>query len=178
MEYSRDRLLPLGSIVALRGTEKKVMIVSRAVGVSQQGGTVYFEYAACGYPEGVTGDKLLFFDTGQIAEIMFLGFENEENAFRHVYTVNEDELWAADNYKSNQDAVQNSIYSDVGQTETIDKYLICTNMVIGMLRDCYNLCVQAEDTFKEIGETLQELDETTHITLHGDNAYYESGGKT
>lgn len=79
MEYREDKLLPLGSIVALRGTAKKAMIVSRAVGVSQQGEMVYFEYAACGYPEGVTSDKLLFFDTKEIAKIVFIGYENEEN---------------------------------------------------------------------------------------------------
>lgn len=98
----------------------------------------------------------------------------DEVVFRDIYVANEDELWEADDYKSNQDTVQNVIYSDVQQTETIDKYLLCTNMIICMLRDCYNLCEQAANTFKEIGDNLLELDETLHITLYGEEAFYES----
>ncbi len=36
MDYSKQRMLPLGSIVALRGSAKKVMIVARAVSIRQQ----------------------------------------------------------------------------------------------------------------------------------------------
>ena len=97
----------------------------------------------------------------------------DETVFRDVYVANEDELWEADDFKSNQDKVQNDIYTGVQQTETIAQYLLCTNIVACMLRDCYNLCEQAANTFREIGDTLLELDETIHITLHGEEAYYE-----
>lgn len=97
----------------------------------------------------------------------------DEIVFRDIYEINTTELCDIHNYESNQDTVQNDLFSDVQQTEIIDKYLLCTNMVICMLRDCYNLCEQAANTFQEIGDTLLELDETIHITLHGEEVYYD-----
>lgn len=74
-----NTLMPLGSIVKLRGNAKKAMIVARAVGIKQGEETVYFEYAACGYPEGVTSDRLMFFDTREIAEVVWNGYTDEDN---------------------------------------------------------------------------------------------------
>ncbi len=98
----------------------------------------------------------------------------DEVVFQDIYDINVKDLITVDDYSSNQDTVQNVIYSDVQQTETIDKYLLCTNMIICMLRDCYDLCEQATHTFKEIGDNLKELDDTLHITLYGEEAYYGS----
>lgn len=74
-----NTLMPLGSIVKLRGNAKKAMIVARAAGIRQGEGMAYFEYAACGYPEGITDDRLMFFDTREIAEVVWNGYADEDN---------------------------------------------------------------------------------------------------
>lgn len=78
MTYDKNRVLPLGSIVALRRSAKKVMIVARAVSIRQKGKEIYFEYAACGYPEGITNDQLFFLDVKDIAEVIFTGYEDRD----------------------------------------------------------------------------------------------------
>ena len=78
MEYDKNRVLPLGSIVTLRGNAKKVIIVARAVSIRQKEKEVYFEYAACGYPEGITNDQLFFLDVKDIAEVVFTGYEDRD----------------------------------------------------------------------------------------------------
>lgn len=79
-------LMPLGSIVKLRGNAKKAMIVARAAGVRQGDGMIYFEYAACGYPEGITDDRLMFFDTKEIAEVVWSGYADgdEETVMKDI----------------------------------------------------------------------------------------------
>lgn len=49
---SQQAFLPIGTIVILKGSEKKMMIVSRLVTTSIEEEVVYFEYGACAYPEG------------------------------------------------------------------------------------------------------------------------------
>ena len=88
-------LIPLGSIVKLRGNAKKAMIVARAVGIKQGDGMVYFEYAACGYPEGVISDQLMFFDTKEIAEVVWKGYADEDNDI----VMKDVELWRKEKKK-------------------------------------------------------------------------------
>lgn len=73
------RLLPIGSIVLLKGTLNKIMIVSRCIGVSRGEGAGEYEYAGCEYPQGITDDKLIFFDSKGIAKLVFEGYNSDEN---------------------------------------------------------------------------------------------------
>ena len=52
--------LPLGSIVVVSGGIKKFVIVARALQVNINGCKQFFDYAACPYPEGMNGDRLMF----------------------------------------------------------------------------------------------------------------------
>lgn len=70
-------ILALGSVVILRGTAKKLMVVSRAVGVKHQGKIKEFEYAGCSYPEGVTSEELIFFNIDDVGKVVFEGYKDD-----------------------------------------------------------------------------------------------------
>lgn len=71
--------LPLGSIVIVRGSAKKIMIVSRGVALAQQEGMRYYDYGACLYPEGLMGDTVLYFNHEGIHKVVSEGYADEEN---------------------------------------------------------------------------------------------------
>ncbi len=71
-------LLPIGSVVLLKGAKKRLMIF----GVKQLDDAnpdVEFDYSAVPYPEGNMGkDTQYMFNHGDIAMVAFRGFEDEE----------------------------------------------------------------------------------------------------
>jgi hypothetical protein len=71
--------LPLGSIVVVKGGVKKFMIVARGLGVKIGDKSSYFDYGACMYPEGMMGDKMMYFQHEDIVKIIFSGFSDEDN---------------------------------------------------------------------------------------------------
>ena len=75
-------LLPIGSVVLLKGGNKRLMICSRIQ--TQDGATAIYDYAACYYPEGiVSSDAMFFFNRDAIDRVYFIGFQDEEElAFR------------------------------------------------------------------------------------------------
>ncbi|MCL2253811.1 MAG: DUF4176 domain-containing protein [Lachnospiraceae bacterium] len=80
------KMLSIGSVVQLRGGERKVMILNRAPLFNDNGIIGYFDYSACLFPEGQTDQQVYFFNSDDIAEIHFEGYidENEEK-FRSIY---------------------------------------------------------------------------------------------
>lgn len=73
-------LLPIGSIVLLRGAEKRLMIF----GVKQRNKDDGLEYDYIGvvYPEGNMGDRTQFvFNHENIEKVFFRGFEDTERSF-------------------------------------------------------------------------------------------------
>ncbi len=70
-------LLPVGSVVLLKDSKKRVMIV----GLCQKGvsnGKLY-DYAGVVFPEGfVSGDKMLLFNNEQIVRLFAIGYQDAE----------------------------------------------------------------------------------------------------
>lgn len=89
-------LLPIGSVVLLKGGEKRIMICSRVI--AKAGTDQIFDYAACYYPEGVyDSDNLFFFNRDEIDVVFFLGFQDpEEIEFRKTVLDNLGELEVKD----------------------------------------------------------------------------------
>ena len=88
----RKNLLPLGTVVLLKGANKRVMICGRIqtrVGVRK-----VYDYSAFPYPEGIVDpSRMLFFDHDSIARVYFIGFQDEEEfAFRSRVLSNLGEL--------------------------------------------------------------------------------------
>lgn len=70
-------LLPIGSIVLLKGGEKRLMICSRVV-VGGEENQIY-DYAGCYYPEGVVNSsQMFFFHQDAIEDVFFIGFQDRE----------------------------------------------------------------------------------------------------
>jgi len=73
-----EKYLPIGSIVLLKGGNKKLMITGYCA-FQNQGKKEMFDYCGCLYPEGIiSSDQILLFDHSQISEVYFIGFANEE----------------------------------------------------------------------------------------------------
>lgn len=73
-----EGLLPIGSVVLLKRSTKKVMII----GVCQKEvgeDTVIWDYSGCLFPEGYMGaDKTFLFNNDQIETVYSLGYQDEE----------------------------------------------------------------------------------------------------
>ena len=72
-----EKYLPLGSVVLLKGGEKRVMIYGRRQAANTDG-TVW-DYAACLFPEGnVDDDHIYLFNHTEIERVFFLGLQDQE----------------------------------------------------------------------------------------------------
>ena len=72
-----DELLPIGSVVLLKGGEKKLMVFG--VGQTDMESGVSFDYIAVAYPEGNMGEGTQFlFNHDDIEEVFFRGMEDQE----------------------------------------------------------------------------------------------------
>lgn len=86
-----EQILPLGSIVLLKGGKKKIMIIGRCqedVKTKKQ-----YDYCACYYPEGwISAKDTIMFNQSEINYVYYIGLQDgEEFAFR---TFMEDRLRA------------------------------------------------------------------------------------
>lgn len=70
-------MLPLGTVVMLKGGNKRIMIIGRIQ--TKVGEEKIYDYSACYYPQGmISGDSTFFFDRDAIEEVFFRGFEDDE----------------------------------------------------------------------------------------------------
>ena len=77
-----EQILPLGTIVLLKGGNKKIMIIGRCqedVKTKHQ-----YDYSACFYPEGwISAQETIMFNQSEIDSVYYLGLQDgEEFAFR------------------------------------------------------------------------------------------------
>ena len=78
------KLLPIGSVVKLKKTEKKIMIIGLlCLGENDENNRLY-DYSGCVYPEGVlTGNKNILFNQEDIDELYYVGYnDNEERLYK------------------------------------------------------------------------------------------------
>lgn len=59
IEYNADEFLPVGSVVLLKGGNKRIMICGRIQ--AQAGSDIIYDYSACYYPEGIIDPQSMFF---------------------------------------------------------------------------------------------------------------------
>lgn len=74
-----ERYLPLGSIVVLNGSVKKLMITARGILTGEGTERRIYDYGATFYPEGVMNDKMIFFDHADIYRILFEGYTDMDD---------------------------------------------------------------------------------------------------
>ena len=74
-----EGLLPAGSIVLLKDSTKKVMILGFLQQIAEAEEPVYYDYCGCLFPEGyISPDEIYLFDHDQIDQIYFVGYQDEE----------------------------------------------------------------------------------------------------
>ncbi|MGM9926612.1 MAG: DUF4176 domain-containing protein [Bacillus sp. (in: firmicutes)] len=81
---TNNPFLPNGTIVLLKGSSKKLMIYGRKQ--LKLDDEQMFDYLAVPYPEGYISPEFTYvFNRSDIEEIIFLGFDNEEEqAFQSI----------------------------------------------------------------------------------------------
>ncbi|HEX2947935.1 MAG TPA: DUF4176 domain-containing protein [Clostridia bacterium] len=79
ISFDGQELLPLGSVVLLKGGTKKVMICGRGQTKVDDSENTLYDYSACYYPEGIIDPKELFlFNNDDIDKVFYKGFEDDE----------------------------------------------------------------------------------------------------
>lgn len=69
-----DGLLPVGSVVLLKGANHRLMIIGYCQRMLNDPERIY-DYVACFYPEGfISADKNLLFDRDQIDKVYSVGY--------------------------------------------------------------------------------------------------------
>ena len=72
------KYLPIGSVVLLTNSQKRVMIVG--VKQKQVGSDKIWDYCGCLFPEGILDpDKLFLFDSEQVERLYFIGLQDSES---------------------------------------------------------------------------------------------------
>lgn len=75
----KEKYLPIGSVVLLKGATHKIMINGYCA-VAEERKDKIFDYRGCPYPEGILSSSgVALFDKEQIAEVCHRGFENPES---------------------------------------------------------------------------------------------------
>ena len=76
---ARIDYLPLGSVVLLEGARQRTIIVARGLNVKHEGEDYFFDYGGVPYPDGVTGDRMAYFNHDAVARVFFEGYRDDEN---------------------------------------------------------------------------------------------------
>lgn len=76
-----EKYLPVGSVVRLKGAEKRLMIIGFCVNADNNEN---WDYSGCLYPEGLlSSDQIAVFDHSQISEVYYKGLvDDEEKEFK------------------------------------------------------------------------------------------------
>lgn len=72
-------LLPLGSVVVLKGGIQKLLIISRGINIKLNNEVVFFDYGGVLYPEGLIDDKMAYFNHDGIEKVYFFGYDDEDS---------------------------------------------------------------------------------------------------
>lgn len=83
MKKIPEKYLPVGSVVILKGAEKRLMIVGFCT-IPQDKEEKMWDYMGCIYPEGLLqSNEICLFDHSQIEEIYHTGLiDDEEKEFK------------------------------------------------------------------------------------------------
>lgn len=87
-----EEFLPLGSVVRLKGSDKKMMIIGLALILNRDAGETqapsdgqaapsreFYDYGLCLWPEGVMGDALVYSNHDCVSEVLSRGYTDESS---------------------------------------------------------------------------------------------------
>ena len=89
MEEKKEKFLPIGTVVMLKGGSKRVMITGFCA-VEGENNNKIWDYSGCMYPEGfLSSDQTCLFDHEQIEKIYHMGLEEDEEEKEFKIKLNE-----------------------------------------------------------------------------------------
>ncbi|MBR6133179.1 MAG: DUF4176 domain-containing protein [Bacilli bacterium] len=104
MSKDVDLLLPLGSVVRLKGG-KALLIIQGYVPNDLSKVDTYYDYEGNFFPTGRQGEQVFMFDDENIDEVLFIGYQTDEALkYRRVIT-----------------AVRNNLRNGMKLQEAVDK---------------------------------------------------------
>ena len=117
----REKYLPIGSVVLLKGGKKRAMITGFC-SVAQDNQDKIYDYSGCVYPEGyLSSNQVCLFDHDQIEKIFFLGFEDEEETiFKEKLKVIVENLEKENNHTTSYIENENYISEDSSNNSSGD----------------------------------------------------------
>lgn len=71
--------IPLGSVVVLETTDQKILVIGRGLNVGDIGIEYYFDYCGVSYPDGIIGDRVLYFNHSSVQRVLFEGYDDDDN---------------------------------------------------------------------------------------------------
>jgi len=74
-----EKYMPLGSIVILKNSIKKMMIVARGVVSGSDKEKQVYDYGAIFYPEGIINDRIIFINQQDISKVIFEGYTDGDD---------------------------------------------------------------------------------------------------
>lgn len=76
-----EEMLSIGTIVKLKDAKKLAMIVGFSmVDSTDENKVKIYDYLGCVYPQGIfNGDFNIYFNSGDIEEVVFKGYSNEDD---------------------------------------------------------------------------------------------------
>lgn len=75
--YSYDRVLPIGSVVLLKGAESRLMILGYQRKSADPTDEMIYDYCGCPYPQGyLSPEKTAIFNHNKIDRIISVGLQN------------------------------------------------------------------------------------------------------
>ena len=93
-------LLPVGSIVYLKGGTLKVIVIARGqlVQLKKDEKPTFFNYLGCLYPQGFDVENTYYFNQEDIEEVLFTGYQDEEER-RYIKVLEEWKDTHSDDYE-------------------------------------------------------------------------------
>jgi len=81
----KKELYPIGTVVTLKGGNKKLLIYGRKVELEENDETNIYDYVSCLYPEGyLIHAKSYFFNHSSIEKMFHLGYINDEEKYLKI----------------------------------------------------------------------------------------------
>ena len=74
----KERFLPIGTIVTLKGSDRKLMITEHLVFAQNDKDTKIYDYGSCPFPTGVKKDMSIGFNHDSIENVVYMGYEDED----------------------------------------------------------------------------------------------------
>lgn len=71
--------LPLGSVISIKGSLRKLIILGRGLTINDDGEEVYYDYVGTMYPLGLTGEKVIYFNHSAVDNVLFVGYDDDDN---------------------------------------------------------------------------------------------------